>query len=220
MNPTRLGEPVYATELMMFYSDRGLYVAFDMEQPAETLVQRHAPRDSFDVNRDTVGINLDSSGSGRYGYWMTLALGDGQMDGTVLPERQYNREWDGVWYGATARTERGWSAEFFVPWSQMAMPKEDNVRRINLYSSRKVAYRNERWGWPALPRSQPRFMSLWQPIEFRGVDPPPAVERVPVRVNDIQPGWRRPVESGSRPVLAAVFKLPGDRDPESRLRNG
>ena len=134
-------------------------------------MQRHAPRDAFDVNRDTIGLNLDSSGSGRFGYWMTLALGDGQMDGTVLPERQYNREWDGVWYGATARTERGWSAEIFVPWSQMAMPKEDGVRRINFYSSRRVAHLDERWGWPALPSSQPRFMSLWQPLQFQGVDP-------------------------------------------------
>ncbi len=171
VEPDTLGTPTYATELRMFYTDRGMYAAFNMEQPQDTLVERHAPRDSFDVNRDTIGLNLDSSGSGRYGYWVTLALGDGQMDGTVLPERQYSREWDGVWYGATQRTEAGWSAEFFIPWSQMAMPKEDGTRRINFYSSRKVAHLNERYGWPGLPRSQPRFMSRWQPVQFDGVDP-------------------------------------------------
>lgn len=171
VEPDTLVVPTYATEMRLFYTDKGLYAAFDMEQPAETLVQRHAPHDSFDVNRDTIGINIDSSGAGRYGYWITLALGDGQMDGTVLPERQYGRDWDGAWYGATQRTPRGWSAEFFMPWSQMAMPKEDGVRRINLYSSRKIAHLNERWGWPALPRSQPRFMSLWQPMQVDGVDP-------------------------------------------------
>ena len=171
IEPDTLALPEYATELRIFYTDRGIYAAFDMEQPPESLVQRHAPRDSFDVNRDTVGLNFDSSGSGRYGYWFTLALGDGQMDGTVLPERQYSREWDGAWYGATQQTETGWSAEFFIPWSQMAMPKEEGVRRINLYTSRKVAYRAERWGWPALPRTQPRFMSRWHPFELDGVDP-------------------------------------------------
>jgi len=171
VEPDTLATPTYATELRMFYTDRGMYAAFNMEQPADTLVQRHAPRDSFDVNRDTIGLNLDSSGSGRYGYWVTLALGDGQMDGTVLPERQYSREWDGVWYGATEQTEDGWSAEFFIPWSQMAMPKEDGKRRINFYSSRKVAHLNERYGWPGLPRSQPRFMSRWQPVQFDGVAP-------------------------------------------------
>jgi hypothetical protein len=100
VEPDTLVAPAYTTEMKIFYTDRGLYTAFDMEQPPETLVQRHAPRDSFDVNRDTVGLNIDSSGAGRYGYWITLALGDGQMDGTVLPERQYGRDWDGAWYGA------------------------------------------------------------------------------------------------------------------------
>lgn len=171
VEPDTLAAPTYSTELRIFYTERGLYAAFDLEQPRDTLVQRHAPRDSFDVNRDTIGLNLDSSGSGRYGYWVTLALGDGQMDGTVLPEREYSREWDGAWYGATQQTDRGWSAEFFVPWSQMAMPKEEGTRRFNFYSSRKVAHLNERWGWPALPRSQPRFMSQWQPLQMEGVDP-------------------------------------------------
>lgn len=171
VDPDTLIRPAYATELRMFYTDKGLYASFDLEQPFNSLVQRHAPRDAFDLTRDTIGLNLDSSGRGRYGYWVTLALGDGQMDGTVLPERQYSREWDGAWYGATQTTDRGWSAEFFVPWSQMAMPKEEGTRRINFYSSRMVAHLNERWGWPALPRSQPRFMSRWQPVQFDGVDP-------------------------------------------------
>lgn len=171
IEPDTLVDPAYKTDVRIFYSDKGLYASFDLEQPAETLVQRHAPRDAFDVRRDTIGLNLDSSGSGRYGYWVTLALGDGQMDGTVLPERQYSREWDGAWVGATQTTARGWSAEFFIPWSQMAMPKAEGTRRINIYSSRLVATLNERWGWPALPRSQSRFMSRWQPLGFDGVDP-------------------------------------------------
>ena len=171
IEPDTLAVPTYPTELRVLYTDRGLYVAAVMEQPEHTLVRRHAPRDSFDVNRDTVSLNVDSSGSGRYGYWFTLALGDGQMDGTVLPERQYSRDWDGAWYGATQQTATGWSAEFFIPWSQMAMPKEDGIRRINLYTSRKVAHLNERYGWPALPRSQPRFMSLWQPLHLGDVNP-------------------------------------------------
>lgn len=169
--PDTLAEPTYETRLRIFYTERGIYAGFNLEQPASTIVKRHAPRDSFDVNRDTIGINLDSSGSGRYGYWMTLALGDGVMDGTVLPERSYSREWDGAWWGATQLTDDGWSAEFFIPWGQMAMPREQGTRRLAIYSSRKVAHLNERWAWPALPQSQPRFMSLWQPFELDGIDP-------------------------------------------------
>ena len=124
IEPDTLADAPYKTDLRMFYTERGIYVSFDMDQPADTIVQRFAPRDAFEVNRDNVGFTLDTSGDGRYGYWMNLSLGDSQMDGTILPERQYSREWDGAWYGATQRTANGWSAEFYVPWSQMAMPSE------------------------------------------------------------------------------------------------
>jgi len=171
IEPDTLKIPPYATDTRMFYTERGLYVAFDLEQPADTIIERYVPRDAYNVSRDNIGFTLDTSGVGRYGYWMNLSLGDSEMDGTVLPERTYGMDWDGAWYGGTQRTERGWSAEFFVPWSQMAMPKHDGTRRIGLFYSRSVAHLNERWGYPGLPETQARFLSLFQPLELDGVDP-------------------------------------------------
>lgn len=171
IQPDTLAVPTYQTEIRLFYTERGVFVSFDMEQPTETLLQRFTARDNFDAKRDSVSFTLDTSGGGRYGYWMALALGDNQSDGTVLPERQFKRDWDGAWYGATAVTDIGWSAEYFVPWSQMAMPKEDRVRRMGFYGSRSVGYLDERWAWPALPNSLPRFMSALQPVEMEGVNP-------------------------------------------------
>lgn len=172
IEPDTLETVPYDTDTRIFYTERGMYVSFDMEQPADTLIQRYAPRDAYDINRDNVGFTLDTSGDGRYGYWMNLSLGDSEMDGTILPERQYGRDWDGAWYGATQRTPRGWSAEFFIPWSQVAMPKSDGRRQIGIYMSRKVAHLDERWGWPALPGTRPRFISDFQKLELADVDPP------------------------------------------------
>ena len=169
--PDTLDETIYSSKVRLFYTERGIYAGFDLEQPAETLVQRFSVRDDRETSRDTVNVTLDTSGDGRYGYWMTLALGDNQRDGTILPERQFSREWDGAWYGATAVTRNGWSAEFFVPWSQMAMPKREGTRTIGFYASRQVSHLNQRWAWPALTESQARFMSLFQPMHLDGVDP-------------------------------------------------
>ncbi|MDX1480611.1 MAG: DUF5916 domain-containing protein [Woeseiaceae bacterium] len=171
VEPDTLAVPVHETRIRLFYTDRGIYVSFDMDQPADTIIRRFTPRDGRDESRDFVSFTLDTSGGGRYGYWMSLALGDNQGDGTVLPERQFKRDWDGAWYGATSLTDTGWAAEYFIPWSQMAMPKEDRVRRMGFYGSRTVGYLNERWSWPALPNSLPRFMSALQPIELVGIDP-------------------------------------------------
>ena len=171
LSPDTLAAVPYKTDVRLFYTEKGLYVSFDMEQPKETVVKRLTARDVREVNRDYVTVTLDTSGEGRYGYWVSLALGDTKIDGTILPERQYSRNWDGAWYGATQTTDKGWSAEFFVPWSQMAMPKTEGIRRIGVYAARRVAHLNETWGWPTLPSSQAKFMSSLQALELDGVNP-------------------------------------------------
>lgn len=169
--PDTLDAVPYDTDVKIFYTDRGLYFGFDMQQPADTLVQRISTRDNLQLNRDRVGITLDMSGEGRFGYWMMLALGDNQLDGTILPERQYNPDWDGAWYGATSITDDGWSAEFFLPWGQMAMPREDEARQIGIYVERGVAHLDQAWAWPAIPRSDPIFMGNLPLFELDGVSP-------------------------------------------------
>ncbi len=171
VDPDTLETPRHATMVKMFYTEAGLYASFEMQQPPETLVRRYSGRDQGRVNRDNVGITLDTSGEGRYGYWVNLALGGNQIDGTVLPERQFSSDWDGAWYGGTAVTPAGWNAEFFLPWSQVAMPKEEGERTVNAYVSRKVAYLDERYGLPGLPFTQPLFMSALQPLVLDQVDP-------------------------------------------------
>ena len=141
-DPDTFAKPAYRTLVKAFYTRKGLYVGIDMEQPAETLVRRLSSRDSY-VRRDSVGVYLDTSGEGRYGYWMTVALGGSQSDGTLLPERQFSRDWDGAWYSGTQLTKTGWSAEFFLPWSQVAMPQNAGQRTIKVYLSRKVAHLDE-----------------------------------------------------------------------------
>ena len=169
--PDTLADVPYKTNMRVFYTERGIYVSFDMEQPQDTIIERFVARDEFHVSRDRIDFTLDTSGDGRYGYWMGLSVGDSQMDGTILPERQYGLTWDGAWYGATQRTDKGWSAEFYIPWSQMAMPKAGSSRRIGIRSSRFLSSLNETWGWPALTETQPRFISRFQQLDLETVDP-------------------------------------------------
>ena len=172
IEPDTLEVPPYATRAKLFYTSRGLYVGFDLEQPAETRLMRLSSRDvGFQVARDEVSFTIDTSGEGRYGFWFNVALGNSHSDGTILPERQYSSNWDGPWYGVTQLTERGWSAEFFIPWGTMAMPSSGPKRHMGLYMSRRVGSRDERWGWPALPPTKPKFMSVLQPIELTEVAP-------------------------------------------------
>lgn len=159
------------TVVHMFYNDDGFYLAVDMTQDKDTLVKRLSARDEGFLTRDSFIFNLDTSGEGRYGFWFQMGLGDGKSDGTVQPERQFSSDWDGAWYGATKVTDTGWSAEFYIPWSIMAMPRVDGQRQMGIYMSRKIAAIDQRHGWPGLAYSQPKFLSAFQPLVFDEVNP-------------------------------------------------
>lgn len=170
LEPDTLAVPRHKTLMRYFYTERGMYVSMYAEQPLESLMERLSSRDNW-FSRDSMSITLDTSGSGIYGYWFSVALGDSLSDGKIAPERQYSREWDGPWDARTATTEDGWSAEMFLPWSMMAMPAAAAERRIGLYVSRQVGYIDERFGYPHLPSTGARFMSALQPMALGEVQP-------------------------------------------------
>ncbi len=171
IEPDTLSDVPHATLVRFFYRDDGLYIGVEMVQPAETIIKRLSGRDVRRLNRDSVSITLDTSGEGRYGFWFGVNLGDSLSDGTVLPERKFTSNWDGAWDGRSQETDRGWSAELHIPWGTVSMPKSGKVRRLGFYMSRKVAYLDERWGWPGLTNTQPKFMSALQSLEVKGVNP-------------------------------------------------
>ena len=171
IDPDTLATAKLPTELVMFYTDRGLYVGARMTQDPATLVEYLSGRDQGSLNRDYFSFTLDTSGEGRYGFWFQLNLGDSKSDGTILPTRQYDFSWDGAWWGATARTDDGWSAEFFVPWSLVNMPKANGMRTMGIFAQRKVAHADETHAWPALPWTKPKFMSEFQRLALTEVNP-------------------------------------------------
>lgn len=168
--PDRMVGSKYKTEFRMFYNDRGFFASFDLEQPADSYVQRLSPRDGGGLGRDWVSIVLDTSGDGKYGYFVTLFLGDTKRDGTVRPPRSFVTTWDGAWWGRSVRTEKGWSAEFFVPWNVMTMPSSGPERTIGLYLARQVAYVDSHLVWPKIHFNSPVFMEVFQPVVLLDVD--------------------------------------------------
>ncbi len=171
IDPDTLEPASLSSAWRLFYTDRGLYVSAVCEQAQETLVERLSARDLGFLNRDYVSFVLDTSGEARYGYWFQLNLGGSRSDGTIQPERKFSDNWDGAWYGETARTTDGWSAEFFIPWSIVSMPRVEGQRQMGIIMQRRIAYRDERYAYPALPFTKPKFLSAFQKLALEGVNP-------------------------------------------------
>ena len=170
ISPDTLAPAPLPTETRIFYNQRGIYVGVMNYQPPETLVARMSSRDDG-VQRDGYVISIDASGEGLYGYYMRINLGGTLSDGTILPEKQISRDWDGPWQAETQELENGWSAEIFIPWSMMTLPDSGDTRHIGIYTERMYAADNETWSWPALPNTNPQYLSAFQTFELQGVSP-------------------------------------------------
>ena len=171
IDPDTLEPGSLPTRVRMFYTDEGFYLGVDMVQDPATLVEHLSGRDQGALNRDYFSFTLDTSGEGRYGFWFQLCLGNSVSDGTILPERNYSMNWDGAWRGGTARTAAGWSAEYFIPWALVNMPKTEGLRTIGIFAQRNVAHVDERYAWPPLPWTRPKFLSDFQALGLEGVSP-------------------------------------------------
>ena len=172
IQPDTMEPAPFQTHTRVFYNDRGIYVGVMNYQPADSLVSRMSSRDE-QSQRDSYGFVVDPSGTGLYGYFLRINLGGSLNDGTVLPERQINRQWDGPWDSASVSLDDGWSAEMFLPWSMMSLPQADEgaTRTMGIYIERVVAARGETWSWPALPRNSAGFLSAFHKVELSGVNP-------------------------------------------------
>ena len=164
-------KPDLNTTVKTFYNDRGLYVFFEMEQQEKTFVMVQSTKDGGFLNRDFVTVALDTQGEGKHGYYFTLFLGGSKHDGTLSAERNWHIEWDGAWQGETSHHNRGWSAEFFIPWSMLEMPFATAQRKMALWVSRRVQGVDETHSWPAISDYASRFLSDLNPVVFQNVMP-------------------------------------------------
>ncbi|MDP1931798.1 MAG: DUF5916 domain-containing protein [Gammaproteobacteria bacterium] len=169
--PDTLAEASLETHTKIFYTERGIYVGVMNFQDPATLVARMTSRDTR-LERDGFVFNIDPSGEGLYGYMMRINLGGSMTDGTILPERQMNLQWDGSWDAETSVVENGWVAEIYVPWSMVALPQvAGETRRIGIYTERQLGALNEVWSFPALPDTVNEFLSAFHKFELQDIEP-------------------------------------------------
>jgi hypothetical protein len=151
----REGQPATeATEVWIFYDDENIYFAarcFD-SQP-DRIAADELRRDNGNVFRlnDTIVMTLDTFHDLRNGYaFQTNPIG--ALRDQAINDGSQNDSWNTVWDVKTARFEKGWTAEFVIPFKSLRYREAGpqvwgvNVRRI-------VKWKNEVSFITAVPAS-------------------------------------------------------------------
>ena len=167
----RLTEPLsreplsLPTEALILATEEGLAIGFRNTQPPG--VPRNRQRGQRDNGGavDRVNLYVDFDGDGRTGYNFTVTLANSINDTTITNENQFNPDWDGNFRHATSEDEQAWYVEMLVPWHIAPMREAAGGQRtLRMGLDRVVSDTGQRASWPAQGFTEPRFLTMLQPV--------------------------------------------------------
>ncbi len=139
------------TEVAVLFTAKEMYIGvwcFD-SQPDRIIAQRM--KWDFDTSSDdNFQIVIDTYGDRRDAYFFAVNPNASQADALVQDNgRKSNSDWNGVWYAAAARTDKGWFAEIKIPFSMLKF-SGSNEQAWGINFERNIRHKREqvRWqGW-------------------------------------------------------------------------
>jgi hypothetical protein len=147
--------PTYQTEVRLLYDSDALYVAIEaLDAEPEKIIARTMRRDQPIVADDWVNVNLDTFHDGRNGYFFGTNPNSSRNDG-IVENGAFRMEWDGIWYVKSRRNERGWIAEYAIPFKTLNFDPANTTWGFN--STRVISRLNEESRWASWGRNRTFF---------------------------------------------------------------
>ena len=157
-NPDEGQPATQKTHIWVAYDEANIYVAARMEDTrADSIIARLGRRDSR-AKADRFGVYFDPYHDKRSGYYFGLNAAGVYYDGAINNDSWFDEDWDAVWEGKVQIDDRGWSAEFKIPLTQMRFPdREEQVWGINF--SRDITRNLEEDYFIFWPKDESAFVS-------------------------------------------------------------
>jgi hypothetical protein len=207
------GQPAtQQTVVRVLFDDGSLYVAAELfDTSPDSIISLLERRDRF-VKADQFMVMLDPYHDKRSGFYFGVNAAGTLYDGTLFNDEWDDDSWDGVWSAATTRTQRGWTVEMRIPFSQLRFrPGASQTWGINF--KREIARRNERDFLVFTPQNGSGFVSRFPDlIGLDGLQPPRRLEVTPyatMRAEYLATADGDPFNDGSsyNPGMGADFKM-------------
>ncbi|HET8761782.1 MAG TPA: DUF5916 domain-containing protein [Gemmatimonadales bacterium] len=195
-----------STVTRVLYDDDAVYFAVRLWDPHPDSILAPFPRRDDENISDWVFVELDTRHDRRSGFSFGLNPRGVQVDGLWYDDVNYDPAWNGVWQGASARDAQGWTAEFRIPYSELALASgaagTPLTWGLNVY--RYTPHRGESSNWsPRLP-SFAGIVSHFNDLD--GIVAPPGHSRVDVRPYVSVTGSRAHETSDARAAVGTELR--------------
>lgn len=159
------------TEVRVVYDDAAIYVgAMCYDVSGDSVLHELTQRDN-EGNADLFGFVLDTYNDDINAYGFFLNAAGVQLDGRYSADGQ-DMKWNAVWEGATTITDKGWIAEFKIPYSAIRFgKKEEQVWGVNFM--RRIRRLRETGFWNKVDPSVDGFiLQSGDLLGIRNIEPP------------------------------------------------
>ncbi|WP_168797506.1 DUF5916 domain-containing protein [Neolewinella litorea] len=145
------------TEVRVLYDNRGIFVGAKMlDTRPDSILAELTERDDLG-NTDIFGLVLDPYQSGINGFTFLVTPANVQFDAKQNDGRE-DPDWDAVWESQTERTDEGWTAEIFLPYSALRFPATaEQTWTINF--ARTLRRKNEQSFWSEIDPNVDGFLN-------------------------------------------------------------
>jgi len=154
--PATGGKPKEPTIVYLLYDKENLYVGFEcLKNNADRILGKQTKRDSEFFSDDFVEIFLDTFHDHRNCYSFAVNCIGTQSDRRIAnegsmggddPMNDRSRAWDCSWEAQTARTDKGWTTEMAIPFSELRFNKKgDGTWGINFWRGNQEFEERDTW---------------------------------------------------------------------------
>jgi len=167
------------TEVWFAYDDDAFYAAVRLFDSAPDSVLGRLVRRDEDFGSDFIYVGLDPKLDRNTGYFFGTNPSGSINDGIIYDDNKTDNSYDPVWDVAVTVDDKGWVAEFRIPFSQLRFQKLDQYRwGVDIY--RRVHRKSEESLLVLHPRNDDIRISRFPVLTgIQGIEPPPRIEILP-----------------------------------------
>ena len=145
--------PRNRTEFRVLFDEHAIYFGIRAFDPRPSTIVAPYPRRDDETRSDWFFVEIDSRHDHRTGFGFGINPRGVQVDATFDAVIDYDYAWDGVWQGAARIDSLGWTAEYRIPFSELAYsaaPGQPMVFGLNVYRAAARGGESSDWS-PRLP---------------------------------------------------------------------
>lgn len=134
------------TEVRIIYTDFAIYVgAWCYDTQADSIMKQLGKRDAADLNADIFYVKLDPYNNQQDAYQFGV-----YASGVQLDSKFSDYTFDAVWHSAVHSDDKGWYAEFEIPYSALRFPANE-IQEWGLQLTRSIRRLREFQMWALVP---------------------------------------------------------------------